>query len=225
MPIGSTEQHGPSGLIGTDAICPEHIAIHIGDKLDVLVAPTLNIGMAQQHMGFAGSITLRPTTLINVIVDILESLAKQGFRHIYFLNGHGGNIATAKTGFSEYYANHSLSRNETSQEPVCAYLRNWWDGARVRTYSRENFGDAEGSHATPSEISLSYHAHPDAVKTVTIDPPVAPRGTFRDAADYRAQFPDGRIGSDPSLASIQHGESILNAAVDDIAEDILNILS
>ena len=40
MPIGSTEQHGPNGLIGTDAICPEVVARGVGERLDELVGPT-----------------------------------------------------------------------------------------------------------------------------------------------------------------------------------------
>ncbi|MEE8226115.1 MAG: creatininase family protein, partial [Kiloniellales bacterium] len=55
VPIGSTEQHGPNGLIGTDAICPEAVAQGIGERLGVLVAPTISVGMAQHHLGFAGS--------------------------------------------------------------------------------------------------------------------------------------------------------------------------
>ncbi len=48
LPIGSTEQHGPNGLIGTDAICPEAVAKGLGESLEVLVAPTISVGMAQQ---------------------------------------------------------------------------------------------------------------------------------------------------------------------------------
>ena len=49
IPIGSNEQHGPTGLLGTDWLCPEIIA-HEADKIaasrdDILVAPTFNIGM------------------------------------------------------------------------------------------------------------------------------------------------------------------------------------
>ena len=44
VPIGSTEQHGPNGMIGTDAICPETIAFGVAEKMEVLIAPTLSIG-------------------------------------------------------------------------------------------------------------------------------------------------------------------------------------
>src|SRR3546814_11338154 len=52
VPIGSTEQHGPNGLIGTDAICAEVFAKAVGAAADALVAPTIHVGMAQHPMGF-----------------------------------------------------------------------------------------------------------------------------------------------------------------------------
>ena len=40
LPIGSTEQHGPTGLIGTDAICAEAIARGVGEATQAIVGPT-----------------------------------------------------------------------------------------------------------------------------------------------------------------------------------------
>ena len=225
IPIGSTEQHGPTGLIGTDAICPEVIAKGLSEEHGIMVAPTLSIGMAQHHLGFSGSITLRPTTLILVIKDVVNSLARHGFDHFYFLNGHGGNIATINAAFSEVYAESSLGQAPSNRPALRFKLRNWWSSAGAQQLSRELYGGSEGSHATPSEVSLSYYAYPAAVKSVPLSPRLAPNGPIRDADDYRQQFPDGRIGSDPSLARVEHGERIYTAAVADLARDYHSFVS
>lgn len=213
VPIGSTEQHGPNGLLGTDAICPEVIARGMSEQAGVLVGPTQAIGMAQHHMAFAGSITLRPTTLIAVVRDTVVSLARHGFDHILFLNGHGGNIATVNAAFAEVYAEASLSGQPS---PLHLKLFNWFEGERVRTLSKRLFGEADGSHATAAEISLTWHAYPQAVRYPKISPQIAPDGAFRDAADFRARFADGRMGSDPLLASAEHGKALFDAALEDV---------
>ena len=148
--------------------------------------------------------------------DYVESLVRHGFDGVYFLNGHGGNIATLNAAFSEIYAHVSLGR---TRHGARLSLTNWWDGAEVRRVSRELFAGIEGSHATPSEVSLSYFAYPEAVKSATFDPRVAPSGRFRDAEDYRRRFPDGRIGSDPSGANPEAGERLFHAAVRDVRSD------
>ena len=85
--------------------------------------------------------------------------------------------------------------------------------------SKELYGDSEGSHATPSEVSLTWFAYPDAARPMTMNPPVAPKGEFTDAADYRRNFPDGRIGSNPGLSTAEAGKRLFDAAVKDLAVD------
>ena len=225
IPIGSTEQHGPNGLIGTDAICPEVIARGVGEEIDALVAPTVSIGMAQHHLEFPGSITLRPRTLIAVVCDVVQSLRRHGFERCYFLNGHGGNIATVTAAFSEIYADSSLEREGANYPGIRLKLSNWFSGPGVRRLSSQLFGSAEGSHATPSEVSLTYYAYPDSVKSAEMNPRIAPHGPIRDAEDYRRRFPDGRIGSDPSLATIDAGEKLYLAAVTDVVADYQSFLA
>ena len=221
LPIGSTEQHGPTGLIGTDAICAEVIARGVGEAAGALVAPTIAVGMAQHHLGFAGSMTLRPSTLIAVLKDMIESLVEHGFDRFYFLNGHGGNIATLTAAFSEIYAARSLGL-PANTPPVRCRLKNWWQNRGNARMTKKLYGDAEGSHATPSEVAVTQFAYPNAIKSATLDPPVAPRGDFADAADYRRKFPDGRIGSNPSLATPDAGRRLYEAAVAAISRDYLS---
>ncbi len=213
IPIGSHEQHGPNGLLGTDAICPEYIARGVGERYQVLVGPTLGLGMAQHHLDFPGSISLRPTTLIAVVTDVVRSLLRHGFTHVFFLNGHGGNIATISAAFAELYADHSFRRAEAA--PFHLRLGNWFMGKRVTALTDALYGASNGSHATASEVSLTYYAHPEAVKQVEMQPRVAPAGGFRDAADFRQRYPDGRVGSDPSAACQEHGRQLFEEAVED----------
>lgn len=209
IPIGSHEQHGPNGLIGTDAICPETIALEAAAEEGFLVGPTFSVGQAQHHMAFPGSITLRPSTMIAALQDWIASLTRHGFTRIYFLNGHGGNTATIQAAFSEAYAPWSL-RGEAA--PFALAAANWWELPGVSAVIRRTFPVGDGAHATASEVSVTYYRHPEAVKRVEMTPKIAPTGAFRDAADYRRRFPDGRIGSDPSQASVEAGAEIVAAA-------------
>jgi creatinine amidohydrolase len=217
IPIGSTEQHGPNGLLGTDAICPEVIAAEAGAESGFLIGPTFNVGMAQHHLGFAGSMTLRPSTMIAVINDWIESLARHGFERIFFFNGHGGNITTINAAFCEYYANWSLSADPC---PIKLMQRNWWELTGVMNTCRRHFPHGEGSHATPSEVSVTQYAYRDAIKTAEMSPRMAPNGDFSDAADYRQTFADGRIGSDPSQASPEAGAEIVTIAKRSLVDEL-----
>ncbi|MDN3523601.1 creatininase family protein [Halomonas ramblicola] len=218
LPIGSTEQHGPNGLVGTDAICPETIAWTLGERHEVLVGPTQNLGMAQHHLAFPGTITLRPSTLLAVVRDTVLSLARHGFTHVLFLNGHGGNIATVNAAFAELQAEHGLAVWAAGGEVPSLGLYNWFAGPRVRELAGELYGDAEGGHATPSEVSLSWFAT-DTEKQASLSPRVAPSGSAQcTAEEFRRRFPDGRMGSDPSLAGREHGARFLEAGVEDAWE-------
>jgi len=218
VPIGSNEQHGPTGLLGTDWMCPEIIA-HAAEALDpsLIVAPTFNIGMAQHHLAFAGTISLRPSTFMAAITDWVSSLSRHGFERIFFLNGHGGNVATIEATFSEIYAEWSFVEEAP---PFMLKLKNWWELPGVTPLCNRLFPTGHGSHATPSEIAVTQGRWPDSARTADLEPKIAPTGPIRDALDYRARFPDGRIGSDPTLASPELGRQIIDAAAPALLEEV-----
>ncbi len=217
IPIGSNEQHGPTGLLGTDWLCPEIIAHTASDQGDILIAPTFNIGMAQHHLGFPGTIALRPSTMISAIVDWSRSLSNAGFEKLYFLNGHGGNCATIEAAFSEVYSEVSYAG---LQRGFACKLRNWWELPGVTKLCVRLFPEGHGTHATPSEIAVTQFAYPHAIKNANYAPRIAPTGPIREAADFRARYPDGRMGSDPGLATPEKGGEIVGLAVKGLFQEV-----
>lgn len=228
VPIGSMEQHGPNGLMATDAICAEIIARRAGGEAGVLVGPTLALSVAQFNLGFAGTVSLRAQTLMAVITDYVDSLSRHGFERIFFLNGHGGNIAPANAAFQDMYAARSLRRGGGNSPDFRCRLRSWWDYDGVNKLRQELYGEWEGLHATPSEVAITQHAFPDSIRQAAMDKPAAlPDDYYRnfggdkhyDADHHRKWFPDGRIGSDPSMATPADGQRLVDTVIPEVIAD------
>lgn len=224
LPIGSTEQHGPTGLIGTDAICAEVIARGVGEGTGAIVAPTINVGMALHHTAFPGSISLRPSTLILVIRDYVTALVKAGFTRFFFINGHGGNVATLKAAFAETYA-VLADLNLPNADRVRCQVNNWYMCGSVYKLAKELYGNQEGSHATPSEVALTQYVYPEAIKHAPLSPEVSHDHRIYGAADFRRRYPDGRMGSNPALATPDHGKQFYELAVKELSNSYLEFLA
>lgn len=93
VPAGSVEQHGPHLGILKDAAWAEAIGLEMAKELgDALVAPVIRPGCSDHHMGFSGTISYRPETLMRVLEDYCQSLDSHGFEYIVLFSLHGGNL-------------------------------------------------------------------------------------------------------------------------------------
>jgi len=88
--IGACEQHGYLSLL-TDIKIPLALADAASTRTGVLVAPPLNFGSSPYFTAYPGSLSLRLSTLVDAVEDIIRSAHGQGFSRILVLNGHGGN--------------------------------------------------------------------------------------------------------------------------------------
>lgn len=94
LPVGSLEQHGTHLPLSTDAFDAYWVAKESVKKVSPpkpVVLPPINYGMSYHHMGFPGTISLAPETLISVVYDIGGSLFTHGVKKLIIVNGHGGN--------------------------------------------------------------------------------------------------------------------------------------
>ena len=89
--VGSTEQHGTQGALGTDFMVPSYLADHVEDVDNVIVAPTVPYGVCPYHLSFEGSINIGYEGLYMVLHGIMDSLMQHGAKRFVVLNGHGGN--------------------------------------------------------------------------------------------------------------------------------------
>src|SRR3972149_1386738 len=88
--LGATEQHGYLSLL-TDVKIPQALADAASASTGVLIAPPLNFGVSPYFATYPGTISLRTSTFLAVVEDIVQSLYGVGFRRIFIMNGHGGN--------------------------------------------------------------------------------------------------------------------------------------
>lgn len=216
IPTGSTEQHGPIGLIGTDAFCAEKIAEGATEQTGTILAPTLALTPAPFNMDFPGTLSLSEDLFCRLLDELLGGLEHHGFRQIYVLNGHGANLAPLQ----------SVAASRSSDVKI----RSWWDFDEVNALRKQYYAQWEGMHATPSEVAITQAAfrrvppHPLAEappEPLSPDYIKAHAGDRHGPADeHRAAFPDGRVGSHSALATPTHGEALLQAAIDATARDI-----
>lgn len=221
IPAGSTEQHGPMGLIGTDALCVQTIARRAAESTGTLVAPTLALTPAPFNMAFPGTISVRAETFKEMVKDILHGLRAQGFNRVYFLNGHGANLEPIG----------EAAKEAGSGETLAIRIRSWWDFEAVGKLRSQLYGDWEGMHATPSEIAITQATHRILHPGPAATPPVKLSADYiRNHAgdrhgppdEHRRTFPDGRVGSHSALATPDHGRALLQAAVEGFTADLRN---
>jgi len=95
IPIGSCEQHGAHLPLGTDTITALEVSRRAALKADVPYTAPFWLGYSPQHMreteSAVGTITLRASTLNEVLYDVARSLIHHGWNKLVFVNGHGSN--------------------------------------------------------------------------------------------------------------------------------------
>jgi creatinine amidohydrolase len=135
LPLGSVEQHAYLSLC-VDMILSEKVAVEAAHPLGIPVFPAQPFGVTPYFSDFPGTVSLRLSTYIALMDDILESLYRSGFRRILLVNGHGGNSPIQ--GFlSEWMARRRDAR---------VRLHDWWKSPK--TWAEVQRIDPAASHAS-----------------------------------------------------------------------------
>lgn len=178
IPTGTIEAHGvlPNG---SDNIAPEAMARDIAERVNALIAPTLNYGITGGMDAFPGNMTIREEAYAPFVSDILDGLARNGFKNLIILNGHGG----GQTAVLQRIAADAGRRNR-----VRVLVTNWW--AIASDITREVFGE-DGGHAGNNETAYIQAVVPQHVHKENYTPAMA-----------TANAPAGTWSAYPSVSSI-----------------------
>ncbi|WP_424810835.1 creatininase family protein [Roseococcus sp. YIM B11640] len=215
MPLGSTETHGPALPMG-DYLFAEAIALRIAEATgEALVLPPLAFGGADFFRGVPGGVALSPSTLTEVVTEMLVALHEGGAKRILILNGHGGNIASIEEAQRRLRHGHG----------VVAPVLHLWKSAGGWQQELGGKADALGHGGDPI-ASVAQHLRPDLCVPGAMKPrqplppflglPVSGFGTIRAAGvdigvpiELEEVAAGGVAAADPSGASADHGARIV----------------
>jgi creatinine amidohydrolase len=125
--LGSCEQHGYLSL-ATDVLIPQALADAASKQSGVLVAPPMNFGASPYFLDYPGTLSLRLSTLLDLVEDLIRSAYGYGFRRFLILNGHGGNDGVRSRLFE--------LANDAPDLMVSWYA--WWQSNSVTTVAERH---------------------------------------------------------------------------------------
>ena len=221
LPVASMEQHGPHLPVGVDtflceAVCKAGAELAVKDQ-PVVVAPTLWCGMAEHHMAYGGTFTFDIPTYKAVLLAFLKSIERHGFKRVFIVNGHGGNIAALNSFLPDFARETGLhlyatTYFELSSSDLAQFLE---DQKRVH-------------HACEVETSMMMVVAPATVKRERLGEAFGmlngdPRKAFPAARfhSFKDLTPSGVVG-DARRANAQKGEKLLDVCSQGLATTLKN---
>lgn len=225
VPVASLEQHGYHLPTATDTILVDAVS-HLGaeqvsDEIPLLITPPVWSGYSPHHMSFGGTVTIAFEQALHVLEDITHAALTNGFDTLLLVNGHGGNRPLIAT------ATQTIGNAHPDIEVLgLTYFE-------LGQYFMDELRDSERggiAHGGELETSMMLHLRPDLVDEDAIavnywDNPYGKyaasdllgSGVLSANLDIGADSDSGTLG-DPSLASAEKGEVMVEAYTEEMAE-------
>jgi creatinine amidohydrolase len=222
LPIGSTEQHGPHLPLSTDVVIPEAVAMGVAERVGGIVAPAISYGYKSQPKTgggnhFPGTLSLDGSTLIAVLRDVINELARHGVRKVVLFDGHMEN---------QWFITEAIDlalrdqRREGVTDLRCIKL-GYWEFIDAETEAYLFPGGLISwalEHAAVMETSVMMHLRPDLVRMDSV--PDGPPADFPPYDVYPVDvtpIPSHGVLSSAASASAEKGERVLAQVIPDIA--------
>lgn len=160
LPTGTLEPHGVINN-GADNTAPFEMARTIARRTNAMIAPTLPYGITGSMEAYPGAFQITEAAYRPFVKQILEGLAKNGFRNIIIVNGHGGGQTAVL---------QAVAAEVATEKRVRTLVINWWSFASDET--KEVFGE-DGGHAGWNETAFIQAIDPTLVHADKYRPDMA----------------------------------------------------
>jgi creatinine amidohydrolase len=206
LPVGATEQHGPHLVTGTDSLFAERVAVAAAGRTGDIVLPTLAYGCSLGHTDrWAGTVSVHPTTLTAVVVELVSWVYRSGFRKLVLLNSHATNGPPCQSAI--------LQLRHEFPDLRMRFISNFDLSPEITARYVEDAGDF---HANEAETSLMLHLDRGGVREErVVDEPDRTEGRV-----FQYPMPavtaSGVVGR-PSAATEVRGAELFSMHVDAFA--------
>lgn len=158
LPLGSLEFHGPHNPLGSDAIIISGIAERVAARTNALLFPTIRFTQCPAHTAhFRGTISIRPEVMTMYFADVLRNVLNLGFRKVFVLNGHDGNIGPGRG---------AVAQVADENKAATLLFASWWEfvpGEKVKALGLFHQSNGGHGHGGPLETSAVAAFRPDLV--------------------------------------------------------------
>jgi creatinine amidohydrolase len=210
-----SKEHGPHLQLNNDFLMAEYLKDRVAAQVPVAVLPTLQYGYYPAFLDYPGSISLRPETFRDMIVDIARSMSGYGIRKVYILN----------TGVSTLRPLQQARESLAAEKIELRFLNilEVDEGLPEGLLKQEG-----GTHADEGETSMMLYIAPETVdmrKAVKdYDPRPNRPGLSRRPEGSGSYSPTG-IWGDPTLATREKGRIIVEHTVSEIVREVRELIS
>lgn len=242
LPLAATEQHGPHLSLSVDTdIVNGVVAASLGplqtlqasaeSPLPVFFLPTQSVGLSPEHAAFAGTLTLKPETLIRLWTDIAESVKAAGFNKLVLLNAHGGHVGAMDV----------VARDLRARLGMLVYSVNWYqlpltneqgeDLNSLFSPHEHRFGVHAGDVETSAMLALQPHRvrmdlaqnFASSAEQRAANFPILGNGRSAKLAWQMQDYNPAGAAGNAAAATAQKGLALIEAAGRSLAQLLLEI--
>jgi len=204
IPIAALEQHGQHLPVFTDSLLLGEVVRRAASTAHALFVPLQWLGNSHHHIDYPGTVSAAPRLYLGLLRELAENFLAHGFRRLFFLNGHGGNIIPAKQAIFE------LRQKYRQRDDLLLLFASYWDLAQPHK-EKSGYVQTDMGHACEWETSMILALRPELVVGDVTKLETVPNSYGFDPA-YRGwitneRTPTGHIGS-PQFATQAKGEHL-----------------